>query len=337
MLEAIIGWPARGLGALLDGADALFERARSRRHGDWALALFLIAPALLILAAFSLSPLVSAFIMSLYGGKQGGGSFVGLANYTEAFAREDFRRSVRVTVYYALGTVPATLVIGFFTAYALHRIVLLRGMLRTLYFLPYVTSATAAAMVWRALLNPQTGTVNQLFAMLGLPTQQWLLEPRGVLHLLSGGAIAPDSGPSLALCCIIAFDIWHSCGFAIVLFLAGLSALPREYVEAARVDGAGTGRILWHVVLPLLSPTVVFLSTIGLIRSFQAFNSFFALTQGGRALGTTENLIMHIYANFYEYGYWGYGAAVATLLSLAILLLTAVQWRVANRLAHYES
>lgn len=323
-------------GRLLDAADALFERLRPRRGGDLALAGFLLAPSLLVLGAFNLSPLITAFVMSLYGGKQDDGAFVGLGNYVEALGREDFRRSFLVTVYYALGTVPATLVLGFGVAYALHRIALGRGFFRTLYFLPYVTSATAAAMIWRALLNPQGGMINALFSQLGLPAQQWLLEPRGVLHLLTHGAIPADIGPSLALCCIIFFDVWHGCGFAIVLFLAGLSSLPREFLEAARVDGAGTWKTLRHVVLPLLSPTILFLTTVGLIKSFQAFNSFYALTQGGRALGTTENLIMHIYANFYEYGYWGYGAAAATLLSAAILLLTAIQWRVAKAVVHYE-
>lgn len=318
-------------------ADTFFERLRPRGQGDWPLAAFLIAPAFLIIAAFSLSPLVTSLVMSLYDGKQGNGSFVGIANYVEALQREDFRRSFLVTVYYALGTVPATLVLSFTVAYALHRVVVGRGMLRTLYFLPYVTSATAAAMVWRALLNPQGGVANALLTEIGLPTQQWLLEPRGALHILTGGAIDPAIGPSLALCCIILFDIWHGCGFAIVLFLAGLSSLPKEFLEAAKVDGAGTLKILRHVVLPLLSPTILFLTTVGLIKSFQAFNSFFALTQGGRTLGTTENLLMHIYANFYEYGYWGYGAAAATLLSAAILLLTALQWRIANRLVHYDS
>lgn len=322
---------------LLGLADAFFERLRPRGHGDWPLALFLIAPAFLVITAFSLSPLVSSFIMSLYGGKLGAGDYVGLGNYLEAFQREDFRRSFLVTVYYALGTVPITLILSFCVAYALHGIALGRGMFRTLYFLPYVTSATAAAMVWRALLNPQGGVANAVLHTLGLPAQQWLLEPRGALHILTGGAVAPDVGPSLALCCIILFDIWHGCGFAIVLFLAGLSSLPREFLEAARVDGAGSLKILRHVVLPLISPTILFLATVGLAKSFQAFNSFFALTQGASTLGTTENLLMHIYANFYEYGYWGYGAAAATLLSAAILLLTALQWRIANRLVHYDS
>jgi len=330
-------WPFQALGSLIDGLDALFERARSRRFGDGPLALFLLAPAILVIGAFSLSPLASAFVMSLFDGKHGNGHFVGLANYAEALGREDFRRSFLVTVYYALGTVPVTIVLSFFVATALHRVVLGRGLLRTLYFLPYVTSAAAAAMVWRALLHPQGGVLNVLLGHLGLPAQQWLLEPRGVLHIVTAGAIPPDLGPSLALCCIVLFDIWHGCGFAIVLFLAGLSAMPREYLEAAQVDGAGRWAMHRHVVLPLLSPTVLFLTTVGLIRSFQAFNSFYALTQGNSALGTTENLVMHIYANFYEYGYWGYGAAAATLLSAAILLLTAVQWRIARGLVHYEA
>jgi len=320
----------------LDHLDTLFDHLRTRRGGDTPLALLLLAPAATILTLFTLAPLIAALIMSLYGGKYGLGGYIALANYHQALTSPAFWRSLAVTTYYALGVVPLTLLLSFTIAYALYQITLARGLLRTLFFLPYVTSAVAAAMVWRAMLNPQTGVLNTALTNIGLPPQQWLLEPRGILHLLTAGAIPPDIGPSLALCCVIAFDIWHGAGFAIVIFLAGLSALPRELLDAARVDGATTWHQIRHIVLPLLSPTILFLTTVGLIKAFQAFNSFYALTQGSRALGTTENLIMHIYANFYEYGYWGYGAATATLLSTAILLTTLLQWRIANRHVHYE-
>jgi multiple sugar transport system permease protein len=322
---------------LLEAGDRVFDRLARRGWGDLPLAMALLAPALAVLGLFSLWPMAAAVRMSLYGGKQGMGAFVGLGNYAAALQSPDFQRSALVTAYYVLGTVPATLAIGFAVAWGINAALRGRAFYRTAYFLPYVTSAVAAAMVWRALYNPQSGLFNALLAALGLPAQQWLLEPRGLLHLLTGGFLPPDLGPSLALCCIILFDIWHGSGFTVVVFLAALTAIPRELTDAARIDGAGTRQTLRHVVLPLLTPTLLFLSVVGMARAFQAFNSFYALTHGGgRAVTGTENLILHIYAQFYEYGYWGYGTAAATLMSLAIVALTWIQWRLVGARGHDE-
>lgn len=322
--ERLAQWPGRAL----DAADRVFARLAARGWGDLPLAAVLIAPAFAVIAVFSLWPMAAAIHMSLYAGKHGMGDWAGLGNYAEALASADFRRSAMVTVYHVLGTVPATIGLGFLIAYGLNALARGRGLLRTAYFLPYVTSAVAAAIVWRALYNPQAGLFNALLGLFGLPAQQWLLEPRGALHLVTGGLVPPGWGPSLALCCVMLFDIWHGVGFAVVVFLAGLTAIPRELVEAARIDGAGARHTMRHVVLPLLLPTVLFLAVVGVARAFQSFNSFYALTQGGgRAVTGTENLVLHIYAQFYEYGYWGYGSAAATLTSLAIVAATWFQWR----------
>ena len=321
--------------ALLAWLDERLDRLRCRGGGDLPAAMLLLAPALLILGTFIIAPMLSTFYMSLYGGRHGLGAYVGAGNYLEALGNPDFRQSMLVTVYYVLGVIPTAMIVSFFIAYGLYRIALFRGLLRSFYFLPYVTSAVAAALVWRSLFNPQSGVVNVALGYLGVEPLQWLLEPRGVLHLLTDGAVPASWGPSLALVCIILFDVWHGCGFMIVVFLAGLSAMPRELEEAARIDGADGWRVLVHVTLPLLSPTIFFLLIVGIIKAFQAFNSFYALTHGGGA-ADTQNLILYIYAQFYQYGYWGYSAAVATLLLVAIVVLTVVQWRVLGRRVHYS-
>lgn len=320
---------------LLAGLDDLFDALRRHGFGDGPTATLLLAPGLFILFVFTLAPMAASMVMSLYGGRHGLGAFTGLGNYHEAFQRTDFWRSLAVTVYYVLGVIPTSLIISFLVAYGLYRITVGRGLLRSIYFLPYVTSAVAAAMVWRGLFNPQHGVVNALLGYVGVEPLNWLLEPRGFLHIVTGGLMPVGWGPSLGLVCIILFDIWHGCGFMIVVFLAGLSAMPRELEEAARIDGAGGTRLVWHVTLPLLSPTIFFLLIVGTIRAFQAFNSFYALTHGG-GMTETQNLILYVYAQFYQYGYWGYGAAVATLLTLAIVALTLVQWRVVGRRVYYS-
>lgn len=334
VIVKLVSWVFRLPDTLLGALDDLLDGLRRRGWGDAPAAVLLLCPGLLVLTVFILVPMGSTFYMSLFGGRHGTGPFVGAGNYLDALGSHDFRQSLLVTVYYVLGVIPASMILSFGIAFGLYRIRLFRGLLRSFYFLPYVTSAVAAAMVWRSLFNPQSGVVNVLLGYLGADPQQWLLEPRGVLYLLSDGMVPAAWGPSLALTCIILFDVWHGCGFMIVVFLAGLSAIPRELEEAARIDGAEGWRMLRHVTLPLLSPTIFFLLVVGVIKAFQAFNSFYALTQGG-SMADRQNLILYIYAQFYQYGYWGYAAAVAVLLMLAIVALTLVQWRVLERGVHY--
>jgi len=323
--------------ACLAKCDDLFDRIHTRRFRDAPIAFFLLAPAMFILGAFGVLPLIFAVYMSLFGGKYGSGAFVGFGNYLEAFRTGAFWRSFLVTLYYAAGAIPATMAISFTIAYGLYRVLRARGLFRMLYFLPYVTSAVAAAMIWRALFNPQFGVANEILGVLHIAPQQWLLEPRGILNLISGGHIPASIGPSLALCCIILFEIWHGSGFMIVVFLAGLTSIPRELEESARIDGANAFQVIRNVILPLLSPTVFFLAIVSVIKSFQAFNSFYALTGNGRGpVDTTQNVTVYIYSSFYEYQRLGYGAAVATLLCLAIVALTLLQWRFVGRKVHYE-
>jgi len=317
--------------------DNLFDSARRRFRSDICLALFLLSPALLLLGIFGIGPLFFSIYLSLFGGKFGMGPFVGLANYHELLQSTEFWKSLRITLYYAAGTIPLSMLLSFILAWMLFRIIRARSLFRTAFFLPYITSAVAAAMVWRAILNPNFGLANALLATCGLPAQTWLLEPRGLLHILTAGAIPSGIGPSLALCCVIAFDIWHISGFMIVVMLAGMTAIPHELLDAARIDGANSLQILRRVVAPLLSPTLFFLAIVSGIRSFQAFNSFYALTGNGSGpLDTTRNLTVYIYSNFYEYQRWGYGAATATLLCAAIILLTILQWRFVGRRVHYQ-
>lgn len=304
--------------------------------GGGRAAALLLGPAGLVLGVFGIAPIFATLGLSFYDLRYGQGGFSGLGNYREALGSAAFWNSVKVTLYYLVGVVPVSLVLGFVIAWSLMAITRGRSLFRTLYFLPYITSAYAAALVWRALLNPQGGLANGLLDLVGLPAQQWLLEPRGLLHVITGGAVAADVGPSLALCCVIAFDIWHGLGFVVVILLAGLSSIPRELEDAARIDGAGVLQVIRHVTLPLLTPTLYFLLLVGTIKGFQAFNSFYALTQsGGNTLGTTENLVIYLFANFYDNGRWGYGAAIATLLLGAIIALALVQARFARRWVHY--
>ena len=325
-----------GFDWLLALADERLERLGGRRGSSIPTAVFLLFPVLIILGAFGVLPLFSSIYISLFRG----GAFVALGNYREAFTDDQLRNSFLVTVYYAAGTIPATLGLSFVAASALFRIQRGRGFFRTLYFLPYVTSAVAAATVWKEILNPQHGLINTALGWTtpgASPWSQWLLEPRGALHLVTGGMVSPGVGPSLALCCVILFEIWHSSGFMIVILLAGMTAIPPELEEAALIDGANWIQRTRRITIPLLSPTIFFLIIISGIKAFQAFNSFYALTGNGRGpLDTTQNMTVYIFTNMYEYNDYGYGAAVAALLCVVIVGLTVVQWRFVGRRVHYD-
>ncbi|HOZ49683.1 MAG TPA: sugar ABC transporter permease [Candidatus Hydrogenedentes bacterium] len=329
----LLRFPDMCLGVL----DNAFDRCRIRPLKDAPIAAFLLLPALVVLGAFGLLPLGYSAYMSLFGGKWGMGDFVGLGNYAEAIGSRAFWGSFLVTAYYAAGTIPLTMAFSFTIAYLLFHVARGRSFFRTVYFLPYVTSAVAAAMVWRGIFNPQFGIVNALLTRWGIEPLDWLLEPRSILALITGREALVSVGPSLALCGVMLFEIWHGSGFMIVIFLAGLSAIPRELEEAARIDGAGPFQVVRKVTLPLLSPTIFFLAIVSVIKSFQAFNSVFALTGDGHGpLDTTQNVTVYIYSQFYEFHRWGYGTAVAALLCLAIMTLTVVQWRFVGRKVHYE-
>lgn len=319
--------------SILAKLDDVLERPRRGRLGSGPTAAILLGPALTILAAFGFAPLIYAGYISLFDLRAG--TYAGLGNYARAWNDPEFFGSIRVTVFYAAGTIPTTLALSFIVARLLFRVGRGRGFFRTVYFLPYVTSAVAAATVWRVLLRPNSGFVNVLLERIGLPAQMWLIEQRGALHVLTDGWIAPDIGPSLALCCIIAFDVWHASGFAVVIFLAGMAAIPRELEEAAIVDGAGPWQTLTRITLPLLSPTVFFLVIVTAIQAFKSFNSFYALTNTARS-PDTQNLIIYIYAQLYENQRYGYGATIAVFLCGAMVVLTLVQWRYFGRWVHYE-
>ncbi|HEU0163613.1 MAG TPA: sugar ABC transporter permease [Thermomicrobiales bacterium] len=349
--------PARfGLGRL---------RRESRRTSGWG-GLLYILPAFAILILFEFWPIVFSIWISLWRWDVRPLNFIGLDNYRQLFGDGMLTRdyngnlvpgevlnSLIVTVYYVIGTVPITLAVAFVLAYMLFRGVKGEGILRTLYFLPNVTASVAVTLVFAWIFNAQTGLANALFDWIGLPVQTWLMDPNPALreildhfgiHALDN---VPDwaAGPSQALVVIIIFSIWSSLGFAIIVYLSGLTSISRDLSDAARLDGATEWTIMRTVIWPLLSPTTFFLLVVSTINAFQAFNPIYTLTrnsnvgrsEAGGPLDTTLTITVYIYRNFYERANGvGYAAAVSLLLFFILLALTLLQFRVAGRRVHYQ-
>jgi multiple sugar transport system permease protein len=226
-----------------------------------------ILPAAALLLGFHFLPVFYAFYISLFNWRIRQGAFIGLGNYENAFTNSEFWDSLKITVYYAVGIIPVTMILSFLIAYALFKAIRGRGLYRLIYFLPYVTPVVAAALIFRWIFHSQQGILNWLLEAIGLPAQGWLLEPGGIFELLFGAlgiSIPPWAfGPSLALVTIMIFTIWQSLGFSIVILLAGLSNIPGEVYDAAKVDGAGEWTLLRRITLPLLSPTLSSLRRLG--------------------------------------------------------------------------
>lgn len=300
-----------------------------------------LLPAVVILGLFHFLPIFYAFYISLFNWRVAQGPFVGLGNYQRAFDQPDFWNSIVVTVFFVLGTVPVSLCLAFLIAYLLFQQIAGRGLYRVLYFLPYVTSVVAAALAWKWIFHRDYGILNAVFGLFEFTQQKWLQEPTGVFRLMGQGlgiSVPPElAGPSLALVAVMIFSIWHGLGFDIIILLAGLTNIAPELYDAARIDGARGLRLLRHITIPLLSPTLFFLSTVSIIRSFQAFIQIFILTGSseGRPIGTTQAITLYIFDNFYSNSRIGYGAAVAFILFFIILTLTGIQLRVVGRRVHY--
>lgn len=319
-----------------------------------------IVPAFIILILFEVWPLLFGAWISLWKWNIGPINFIGLENYKtmflDGFITRDFKgdltigevlNSLLVTVNYVIIAVPTSIAIGFVIAYMLFRGSKGEGILRTLYFLPYITASVAVTMVFAWMFNAQVGVVNALFEMVGIPTQKWLLEPKPALKIMFGLDFLPDwaAGPSLALVVIIIYSVWASSGFNIVIYLSGLSGISKEVLEAAKLDGASEWKVMTTIIWPLISPTTFFLLVTSTISAFQVFSPVFALTRNsgagstsaGAPLDTTLTITVFIYRNFYERSNAvGYAAAVSMLLFGILLILTMVQFKVGARRVHYQ-
>ena len=304
----------------------------SARLRSMGFSYLLILPAVVILGLFHIFPIFYAFYISLYKWKIQKISFVGSDNYTRALHSEEFWNAIRTTIWFVVGTVPIGLAVSLFLAIMLFRPLAARTFYRIVLFLPYITPPLAMAIVWGWMYKQDgSGFVNALLGILGVGNQRWLLESRGVFDMIASnvGIHLPQAlhGPPLALVSIMVYSLWASVGFDTIIFLAGLSNVPKEVIEAAQIDGANQWQIATRVIAPLLRPTILFLSIISVLRAFQVFNPIYAMTLGGPAQ-KTETITFFIFDQFFQQVNVGYGAAIALLLFVVLFFITLVQLRI---------
>jgi multiple sugar transport system permease protein len=289
------------------------------RRALWAYA-FLAAP-LAFFFAIRILPAASALFISFFRWNivSPDKPFVGLANFEAILQDPLFWRAATNTVRYLVAGIPAQLVLGLAIALLLRRIVRYRAFFRALYFIPFVTPIVAAAWVWQWMYTPTFGPLNHLLQALGLPAQAFLRRPNQALYAVT------------------AMVVWEYVGFQIVIFLAGLDAIPRVFYEAAEVDGAGGWRLFRHITVPLLNPTLVFSVVYSTILYLQLFTQVLNMTFGdqGGPLGSTMTVVLYVYILGFQRFRMGPAAAATVVLFAAILLTTVVQLRFFTRQVEY--
>jgi multiple sugar transport system permease protein len=297
------------------------DRRRSRDRAASSFVGHLIAtPATVALLLLFVAPTLAVFFIAMTNWQLGGESlsFVGLENFRSLFRDHDFYVSLTNTLVYGLIVVPATVGLGLLVALLIESQRSLRTFYRAAQFLPFMATMAAMAIAWEALLHPTAGLVNQVLASWGLPTANWLRDSRTVL-------------PTLAV-----IGIWQNFGYSMVLFLAGLKAIPQDLYDAAEIDGAHTTfDRLRTVTLPLLGPTTMFVTIVVGLRALEVFDTVKILTKGEPAKAS-EVLLHTLYVESFEYLHTGYGAAIAVVFLGLVASLTLIQARIMDRRIHYS-
>jgi multiple sugar transport system permease protein len=300
------------------------ERRGRRRLKEALWGYAFIAPTGLGIAVFYLWPVLQTAYFSLTEwGAFGGHTWTGVDNYRRLVDDPEVGRAlVNTLTYTGLGLLSIPLAIGF--AVLLNRKGMrFVGLYRTLFFLPVVTMPVAIAMVWRWLYNGDYGLINYLLSLIGIDGPNWVADPATALYAL------------------VVVGIWSSVGYNLIIFLAGLQAIPKEYYEAAAIDGASPARQFFHVTLPLLSPTAFFVSVVSVIGSLQLFDLVYVMAGSGAgaranpAFPRLETVVQLFYDRAFVTNDRGYAAAIVMMLLLIIVVLTALQFRFQKRWVHY--
>jgi multiple sugar transport system permease protein len=283
--------------------------ALSMKHREWIAGYLFILPDALGLLVFVGGPMILSLSLGFFEVDGFGGyAFVGLANYRRMLVDPLFLQSLRVTLTYVALLVPALYIVGLGLALLVQRTSRLNGAYRSLLFMPQTVSLVVVALVWQFMLVDKIGLISRVASTIGL------------------GGLSFLGDPTIALFAIVFISVWFLMGFYMLIFLGGLQDIPKEYYEAAKIDGAGPVKSFLHITLPLLRPTsffVLLVSTVAAVCGSQTFDLIYVMTKGGPA-NSTSLAIYYIYQQAFLFNEFGYAAALASFLVLILLVLTLI-------------
>ena len=276
-----------------------------------------IMPTMLGLIVLNIIPIFRTIYQSFFktGDFGKGNTFIGLTNYTKLLQDGDVWQSLLNTIKYVAVEVPVSIVIALVIAVLLNEKIKGQSIYRTIFFLPMIAAPAAIAMVWRWLYNSEFGLLNNIFNI----DVSWI------------------SNPKIAIYSIAVIGIWSVLGYNIVLFLAGLQEIPRDYYEAAEIDGANGISKFFNITIPLLSPSIFFVSVTRMIAAFQVFDLIYmVMDKTNPAIEQTQSLVFMFYTYSFQYGNKGYGATIAVLLLVVIMLITSFQIYAQKKWVNYD-
>ena len=293
------------------------KRSRSEFIWGW----LFILPTMIGLIILNIIPIFRTIYQSFFktGAFGKGNIFVGMDNYKKLITDESVWQALFNTFKYAIVEVPFSIAIAIVLAVFLNRKMRGRTIFRTIYFLPMVAAPAAVAMVWRWLYNSEFGLFNHILNSIGLKSVNWI------------------SNPKIAFISIALVGIWSVIGYNIVLFLAGLQEIPRDYYEAAEIDGASGIREFFSITLPLISSTMFFVTITRIISALQVFDSIFMMMdRTNPAFSKTQSLVYLFYRYSFIESNKGYGSAIVMLLLLVIMIITIIQMRLQKKWVNYN-
>jgi raffinose/stachyose/melibiose transport system permease protein len=272
-----------------------------------------VAPAVIFFVLIILIPFLRAIVFSFqdWNGISPNIEWIGMDNYEKILTDRGFKKSFNFTIKYVLATTILLNVIGFFLALILNMALKSRNFLRTAFFLPYVIGSIIIGFIWQFIIS-------QLFIDIGDATG-WALFSYNWLSI-----------PTSAFWSLVLVTVWHSVGYYMVIYLAGLQGVPADLLEAAQIDGAGRWRRLWNVILPLIRPAMTINLFLAISNGFKAFDLNFALTRGG-PFGTTESLALHIYLDAFTKNLFTYASAKAVIFFIVLAGVTIIQVSIMKR------
>jgi multiple sugar transport system permease protein len=289
-------------------SSALISPAWGRRLGRLSAYLYL-APALFFVGVFLLYPAARTFYVSLtdWDGLNPP-HYIGFHNYSQFFEDPVFKTSFSNTLYWVVATIFFPVLWGLGMALLIQRI-RFEGFFKTIFYLPYAISATSTSVMWAFMLAPN-GFINTVLRNTGLDdwARSWLISPPWHTAMM------------------LAAYTWQSAGTNMVLFSVGLQTIPTDPVEASKIDGANAWQTFWHVILPLLAPITAVIITLAVVNSFKVFDLIWVMTQGG-PYRSSETLVVTMYRESFVLFNMGYGAAIASLLSLIVFAFSAIYLR----------
>ena len=292
---------------------------RSRNEFVWGW--LFILPTIIGLLILNIIPIFQTIYQSFIktGAFGKGNIIVGLDNYKKLIADENVWQALINTFKYAIVEVPFSIAIALVLAVFLNRKIRGRTLFRTIYFLPMVAAPAAVAMVWRWLYNSEFGLLNHLLNSIGLKSVNWI------------------SNPKIGFASMALVGIWSVIGYNMVLFLAGLQEIPRDYYEAAEIDGASGIREFFSITLPLISSTMFFVTVTRIISALQVFDTIFMMMdRTNPALPKTQSLVYLFYRYSFTESNKGYGSAIVMLLLLVIMIVTVVQMKLQKKWVNYN-